>query len=57
MIQNNIYKIFSIKLAKALCDKGLKCIGTEPNRKAPWLNVFLFENTPELQNAITTINN
>ena len=57
MKQNNIYKIFSMKLAKALCDKGFKCVGTEPNRKSPWLNVFLFEDTDALQNAITIINN
>ena len=56
MWRHTIFKVFSIKLAKELGLRGFKFFGTEPNRKVPWYNVYLFEDTPELRKAITEIN-
>lgn len=50
------FKIFTMKLARELGLRGFKCVATEPNRKAPWFNVYLFEDTDELHKAITEIN-
>lgn len=52
----NTFKVFSMKLARELGMRGFKFIGTEPNRKIPWYNVYLFEDTPSLRKAITEIN-
>lgn len=46
------YKIFSKLLANRLCSLGFKMIGTEINNKKPWLYVYLFEDSPELQEAV-----
>lgn len=46
------YKIFSKVLANRLCSLGFKVIGTEINNQKPWLYVYLFEDTPELQQAV-----
>lgn len=54
---NKIFKVFTLKLARELGLRGFKPIAIEPNRKAPWLNVYLFENSEELQKLITEINN
>lgn len=51
----NTYKIFTIKLARKLGLMGFKCIGTEPNRNAPWLNVYLFEDSANFRDALTKI--
>lgn len=48
----NQYKVFTLKLARQLCDQGFKIIGTVPNAKKPWLNVYLFEDTQEFQQAL-----
>lgn len=48
----NQYKVFTLKLARQLCDQGFKIIGTVPNAKKPWLNVYLFENTAEFQRTL-----
>lgn len=50
------FKIFTMKLARELGLRGFKCVATEPNRKVPWFNVYLFEDTDELHKAITEIN-
>ena len=51
-----IKKIFSIHLARQLGLMGCKCIGTEPNRNKPWLNVYLFIDDEKLNNAMSKIN-
>ena len=48
----NQYKVFTLKLARQLCDQGFKVIGTVPNAKKPWLNVYIFENTEEFQRTL-----
>lgn len=45
-------KIFTRKLAVYLRERGFKIIGTEVNFKHPEYDVWLFENTPELTEAI-----
>lgn len=49
------YKIFTMKLARKLCLIGFKCIATEPNRNAPWLNVYLFEDSADFRDTLTKI--
>ena len=41
-------KIYSSRIAGALCRKGFRVIGTEPNPHKPWLDVFIFEETDAL---------
>ncbi len=50
--ETKTYKVFTIKLTKELCKQGFKVIGTAPNYQKPWLYVYLFEDTPELRQAI-----
>ncbi len=50
--KKNTYKVFTTKIANALCKKGYRVIGTTINNQKPWLNVFLFEDTPELREDI-----
>ena len=47
-----LYTVFTLRLAKWLCDAGFRCVKTEPDKRKPWLNVFKFKNTPQLQAAI-----
>lgn len=53
----NTYKIFTLKLANKLVKMGFDIIDWEINTKKPDLKVFTFENSKELQDAITKINN
>ena len=46
------YKIFTVKLARELCNRGFRMSGTVPNYEKPWLNVYLFEDSLELRNAV-----
>ena len=52
-----IKKIYSSKIAGLLCRQGFFVIGTEPNPKKPWLDVFIFEATPQLEAAVDKIFN
>lgn len=45
-------KIFTRKLAVYLRERGFKIIGKEVNRYNPEFDVYLFEDTPELRNAM-----
>jgi hypothetical protein len=53
VVKMKVYKVFSAKMAHNLRKKGFWIIGTEPNMKAPQFDVFLFEDTEELQQAIS----
>jgi hypothetical protein len=46
------YKVFSLALARQLIDMGFFCVEVIPNRNQPWLNVFCFEDTPELREIV-----
>lgn len=50
-----IRKIFAMKMARELSLMGFECIGTEPNRNKPWLNVYLFVDSPEIQQAMAEV--
>ena len=47
--------IFNRKFAQRLCQQGFKVIDVQPNNNKPWLNVYYFEQTPELLEAFDTI--
>lgn len=49
-------KIFTKKLAIYLRERGFKILGTEVNFKQPKFDVYIFEDTPELTEAILTYN-
>lgn len=55
--ETNGYKVFTLKLARRLCDSGFKVIGTLPNAQKPWLNVYIFEDTEEVRLAVQTYKN
>jgi len=46
------YAVFTWKLANKLHELGFKAVGTRLNYKDPTQEVILFENTPELREAI-----
>lgn len=47
--------IRSRKVAFQLRKMGFKIIGTSPNRFKPEFDVYIFENTPELQEALNEV--
>lgn len=47
-------KIFTRRLAIYLREHGFKILGTEVNFKQPQFDVYIFEYTPELTEAILT---
>lgn len=53
----NTYKIFSKNKALICISKGCRLLYTEPNRKKPWLAVFVFEDTSELHKILTELHN
>ena len=57
MTKKNTYKVFTTKVANALCKRGFRVVGTAINNQKPWLNVFLFEDTEELRTAIKELTN
>jgi hypothetical protein len=46
------YKIFKLDLARQLIDAGFFCVEVNPNREKPWLNVYGFEDSPELREFV-----
>jgi len=48
------FVVFSLKLAKYLESKGYKIRQTRPDLRGTGREVFLFDNTPQLQLAIST---
>lgn len=47
----NIKKIYTRKVAYDLRKMGFKILKTEPNERKPEFDVYLFEDTPEFQEA------
>lgn len=47
-----MYKVFTKRLANILCSLGFHLAGTAVNNQKPWLYVYLFEDTPELRDAV-----
>ena len=48
------FVVFSLKLAKYLESNGYEIKQTRPDLRGTGRNVFLFDNTPQLQLAIST---
>lgn len=46
------YRVYTIKLARYLTDKGFKIIRTTQDVKKPDFLNWYFENTPDLEKAI-----
>lgn len=49
--------IFTRKMAYELRKNGFKIIGTEPDKKHPEFDNYIFEDSEELQKAMATISN
>lgn len=45
--------IFTRRMALYLRQNGFSIIRTEPNRQKPEFDVYIFNDTPQLQQAIT----
>lgn len=48
----NKYRVYTIKLARFLTDKGFRIIGTTQDVKNPAFMNWYFETTPELLQAV-----
>ena len=53
--ESNEQKIFNRRVALALRKKGFKIVKTEPNFYKPEFDVYIFEDSGELQSALTEI--
>lgn len=49
------FKVYSSRIAGELRNQGFFIIRTEPNRKKPWLTVFIFEDTPIFQKEFSKL--
>jgi hypothetical protein len=56
-MKDKTYRIYSRWLALALRKKGFKIVNTDINEYHPEYTVWIFENSPELQAAITQLSN
>ena len=50
-----VYAVFTWKLANKLHELGFKAVGTRLNYKDPTQEVILFEDTPDLREAIRNL--
>ena len=50
--KNNYYRVYTRWLAVELRRKGFKIISTDINENHPQFDVWLFDDTPELHQAI-----
>lgn len=51
----NTYGVHSGRMARELLNRGFNLVKVEPNKKKPQFSVYHFEDTLELQYAITEI--
>ena len=51
------FKVFSKERALECIAKGCRLLYTEPNRKKIWLSVFVFEDTQQLHEVLTELQN
>lgn len=56
-MKESLIRIYSLKLANELINKGYKLVKTEVNIKYPQYKVFLFEYTDELHKILENIKN
>lgn len=52
----NTYRIYTKWLAVALRREGFKIVGKDVNERVPELDVYIFEDSKELQEAIPRLN-
>ena len=50
------FKVFSKERALICISNDCRLLYTEPNRKKPWLSVFVFEDTDKLHEILTMLN-
>ena len=55
MHNKSIYKIYTKRIAYELRKQGFKFLGTDINENFPQYLVYLFEDTPELHQALMLI--
>ena len=51
------FKVFSKERALECIAKGCRLLYTEPNRKKIWLSVFVCEDTQQLHEVLTELQN
>lgn len=51
-MRKKLYKVFTKRVANALCKQGFQIVDTEINNQKPWLYVYLFEPTDEFMQAL-----
>lgn len=51
------FKVFSRERVLECIARGCRLLYTEPNRKKKWLSVFIFEDTKQLQEVLTELQN
>lgn len=49
------FKVFKLSVAHQLTKMGFNIIEVVPNKDKPWLNVYGFENTQELREAVKLV--
>lgn len=55
MKTKNTFKVYTRKLAIELRNRGFQLVGVEPNWEKPTFDVYCFENTPAIQQAVKEI--
>lgn len=50
-----LFRVFSRKIAFELRKLGYKCVKTEPNKRHPELDCYLFIKTPEIQEIVAKL--
>ena len=52
---DNTFKVFTKRLAIKLREQGFKIVRTEVNNKKPQFDIYCFEDSEELREAIKTL--
>ena len=52
---DNTFKVFTRKLAIKLREQGFKIVKTEVNSRKPEFDIYCFEDTPELRQAVAEL--
>lgn len=56
-MNENIYKIYTKKMAYKLRQAGCVIVGTEPNKQKPQFDVYLFRDDEKFREEMTRLNN
>ena len=52
---DNTFKVFTKRLAIKLREQGFKIVKTEVNNKKPQFDIYCFEDTEELRQAVADL--